>query len=685
VSSEGLHPGDSALLDQAEPPNAFADAARPRLARNEGVRLVGLSFLMLFAELALIRWTGSRVVYLSYFSNFVLLGSFLGIGLGFLSARRRFDLFRWTPVALALLVTFVSAFPVVVQRASSQVIYFGKLHQGGLPAWATLPVIFLACAVVMAFIAQGVARSFARFPPLTAYRYDILGSLAGIAAFSLLSFLDAPPLAWGVIATLMLLALAGGRPGIVQIAAVAATLALLSVQSLEHDHLWSPYYEISLARHPGWTMVSVNGIPHQTIQPLARRRKTEPVYFEPYRLLRHNHLRDVLIIGAGNGSDVAIALQSGARRVDAVEIDPRLYALGRKLNPEHPYQNPRVHVTIDDGRAFLQRTRRRYDLVLFALPDSLTLVAGQGSIRLESYLFTLQAIQLARSHVRPGGAFGMYNYYREQWLQDRFARTVQEAFGSRPCVTEYGRLSLLLAGVGGGAVQCKTVWTPGNRSIPPPATDNHPFPYLRVPSIPSIYVNALLLILAASAVLVRGVAGPVRPMVGYVDLFFMGAAFLLIETENVVRFALLFGTTWFVNALVFGGILLSVLAAIEVSRRVTIRRPVRLYGVLMAALLIAWLIRPSSLLSLGVLPRFAAATAVSFLPVFFGNLIFAQRFRDVGSSVTAFGANLLGAMVGGILEYAALVEGYHVLLVVVAALYGLAFLAGRRHLSALQA
>jgi hypothetical protein len=110
-----------------------------------------------------------------------------------------------------------------------------------------------------------------------------------------------------------------------------------------------------------------------------------------------------------------------------------------------------------------------------------------------------------------------------------------------------------------------------------------------------------------------------------------------------------------------------------------------LYAALMAALLIAWLIRPASLLALGVLPRFAAATVLAFLPVFFGNLIFAHRFRDVGSSVTAFGANLLGAMVGGILEYVALLKGYHVLLVVVAGLYALAFVAGRKHLSPLAA
>jgi hypothetical protein len=683
VSGEVADHGSSGVLDRVErreDPGAIPEAASSHRP-GDGPRLVGLSFLMLFVELALIRWTGSRVVYLSYFSNFVLLGSFLGIGLGFLGARRRFDLFALTPVALAILVVFVSAFPVVVSRASSQIIYFGKLRQGGLPLWATLPVIFLASAGVMAFIAHGVARTFARFPPLVAYRYDILGSLAGIAAFSLLSFLDAPPLAWGVIVSVMLLVLLGRRPGLLQIGGVAVILGLLGAQSFQADHSWSPYYEITLARHPGWTMVFVNGIPHQTIQPMSRRRKVEPVYFEPYRLIRHNSLRNVLIIGAGNGSDVAIALHSGAKHVDGVEIDPRLYALGRQLNPDHPYQNPRAHVIIDDGRAYLQRTHRKYDLILFSLPDSLTLVGGQSSVRLESYLFTLQAIQAARSHLLPGGAFGMYNYYRQQWLLDRFARTLREVFGQRPCVTQYGRLSLLLAGVGPGAVHCRTVWTPGNRSIPPPATDNHPFPYLRTASIPSIYIDALLLILAASAILVRGVAGPVRPMGRYLDLFFMGAAFLLIETENVVRFALLFGTTWFVNALVFGGILLSVLAAIEVSRRVTIRNPVALYAALMVALLIAWLIPESRLLTLGVLPRFLAATLIAFLPVFIANVIFAQRFRAVGSSVTAFGANLLGAMVGGVLEYLALIYGYHALLVVIAGLYGLAFLAGWRHLA----
>jgi hypothetical protein len=166
----------------------------------------------------------------------------------------------------------------------------------------------------------------------------------------------------------------------------------------------------------------------------------------------------------------------------------------------------------------------------------------------------------------------------------------------------------------------------------------------------------------------------------YLDLFFMGAAFLLLETSNVVRFALLFGTTWFVNALVFAGILVSVSLAIEVARRIRFRHPAWLYAPLFAAVALAFVVPPESLLGLDLLPRFAAAVALGFTPVFIANLVFADRFRDVGSSGIAFGTNLLGAIVGGVLEYGALVIGYRALLIVVAALYGVAFVTGRSHL-----
>ena len=169
-------------------------------------------------------------------------------------------------------------------------------------------------------------------------------------------------------------------------------------------------------------------------------------------------------------------------------------------------------------------------------------------------------------------------------------------------------------------------------------------------------------------------------MSGYVALFFMGAAFMLLETKNIVQFALLFGTTWFVNALVTAGVLVAVFAAVEVSRHVVIRRPALLYAALLAALIVAWAVPPGSLLSLSPLPRFFLAVIIAFAPIFLANMVFSQRFRDTGDSTTAFGANLLGAIVGGVLEYASLVIGYRWLLVFVAVLYGLAFLTGWRHL-----
>jgi len=644
-------------------------------------RLILASSLMLFVELALIRWIGSNIVYLSYFSNFVLLGSFLGIGIGFLRATSSFDAFAWAPVLLAFLVGFTLLFPVTVQCAGSQIIYFG-CSPSGLPIWLTLPIVFLAVAVVMASIAQGVARSFAEFEPLDAYRLDIIGSLTGIAAFSALSFLGSPPVVWGAVASFAFAVLYFPSFRLVQLVALTATTLMLGKESTVQGDSWSPYYKVSVFNvSPGVRLLDVNGIPHQTIETMAERMRTEPVYFLPYRRIVSNPLRNVLIVGAGNGGDVAIALAAGAKHVDAVEIDPRIQQIGREMNPDRPYQQARVTSHIDDGRAFLVRTHNRYDLILFALPDSLALVSGQSSLRLESYLFTAESIRAAQAHLNPGGAFGMYNYYRENWLLDRLAGTLEGAFGRRPCVDSMvggnGQFSLLVVGNTANAVRCKKTWAPTTDAVPAPASDDHPFLYLRTPSIPQLYVFAIALLLLASVVLIRAAAGPLVRMKGDLDLFFMGAAFLLLETKNVVQFALLFGTTWFVNALVFSGVLLSVYVAVEIARRYRFPNPNLLYWSLFGALAFAWTIPPEVLLSLGLPARLAAAICLAFAPILLANLVFAERFRVSGSSTIAFGSNLLGAMVGGVLEYSSLIVGYRSLLLLVAALYALAFLFGR--------
>jgi len=650
--------------------------ARPR-APGEGARLFLLSFLLLFVELALIRWTTAYVLYLSYFTNFVLLGSFLGIGLGFL--RPRPALFRFAPVALAVVVCFVYFVPTKISHAGSALVYFGA-HTGGAPIWLALPGVFAVVTVSLMLIAGRAAQSFATLPPLSAYRYDILGSICGTALFAILSLAGAPPLVWGLFVAAVVVAVSGRTLRPVQLLGLVAMLVPFGLASFHSDLIWSPYYAIALQKEgPGETRVSVNGIPHQTIAPLKLKVRQGSYYSIPYSRLHGNTLRDVLVIGAGDGTDVSVALAHHAQRVDAVEIDPDLLQLGRTRNTDRPYANPRVHAHVTDGRAFLQQTHRTYDLIVFALPDSLTLVANQSSLRLESYLFTLQAFQEARKHLNADGAFAMYNFYRQQWLVDRFANTLDRAFGHPPCIDEqFGRGALLgpvadlVDARSTSYMSCRKTWSPG-ADPPAPATDDHPFPYLRTPSLPGFYLLTLGLILAAALVGIRAAGARVSTMRPYADLFCMGAAFLLLETKSVVQFALLFGTTWLVNALVFLAVLVAVLLAIETAQR--IRRDIRgyLYPALLAALAAAWIVPSERLLDLSFWPRLLAASALAFAPVFLANLVFAERFRGVAASTTAFGANLLGALVGGLAEYSSLVIGYRALLPVVAGLYAVAF------------
>jgi spermine/spermidine synthase len=648
-----------------------------------GVRLFALSFLILFVELALIRWTTARIIYLSYFTNFVLLGSFLGIGLGFI--KRYQGLFRLAPLAIGTVVALVYFFPTrIAHSAGGRLLYFGN-HTGGTPIWLALPIIFVSVAATLMTLSEEAARWFTTLPPLSAYRLDLLGSLAGTAVFSLFAYLQSPPLVWGVVIGVVLLVLYGRSLRLLQLVGLVLLLVPVALDYAHAGLTWSPYYAVQVVKiAPQTYRIDVNGVPHQVTEPVA---EVGSFYRAPYRHLTRKPLRNVLIIGAGNGVDVALALAHGAEHVDAVEIDPHLIAIGRTLDPNRPYESPRVSVHIADGRQFLESTKHRYDLILFALPDSLTLVSNQSSLRLESYLFTLQAFQAARAHLTSYGVFAMYNFYRQGWLVDRFGRSLTHVFGHPPCLDELlavggaaaGPVADLTVGVTPQATNCSTVWEATR--APAPATDDHPFPYLESPSLPPLYLWTLALILGASALSVRVVIGALRPMKAYLDLFAMGAAFLLLETKGVVQFALFFGTTWLVNSLVFIGVLLAVLLAVEVTARLEIKRFLPLYGTLLVALLVAYLVNPAALLALSFWPRLLAASTLYFTPIFLANVIFARRFRETHEPTLAFGTNLLGAIVGGTLEYTSLLIGYRALIIIVAVLYLAALIAGRRRIS----
>ena len=658
-----------------------------RTQRATVSRLVLGSALMLFMELALIRWLGSNVVHLSYFSNFVLLGSFLGIGAGFLIAGKSWSIIPTTPVLLALLVFVVWRFPVTIDRGGSGIIYFTSLGTSGPPAWLALPVIFLLVAAILAGPGEVVGRCFAELENLNAYRWDLIGSLTGIVAFTALSFSRAPSVAWGLVVSVSLVILAWGWHRVVAGIAGLVIVGTLLAETLTPGVSWSPYYKVE-GRNVGRSadgkplyLITVNGIPHQVMGSAEfKLTEGEDLYKMPYERMTAEVPEHVLIIGAGSGSDVAIALAQGATSVDAVDIDPRIMEIGAELNPDQPYADPRVRVIVDDGRAFLESTDKQYDLILFALPDSLALVSGASQIRLESFLFTEEALASARSRLTDDGVFSMYNYYRETWLIDRLGGIAEEAFGHAPCVDRLGESQAVVTVAKDPAYQqCG----PGNYVLPSeriaPPTDNAPFLYYRGEGIPAVYLWTLAGIVLLSGIVVRALGGPFRTMRPYADLFLMGVAFMLLQTRYIATFALLFGTTWLVNALVFGGVLLTVLLAVETTRRWSTPPIQWLFGGIAASLALAYVVSPEWLLALPGPMRLVVAVALAFAPIFLANVAFAKRFAAAENSRSAFGLNLLGALVGGCLEYAALLTGYSNLLVLVLLIYLLAFvLAPRR-------
>jgi SAM-dependent methyltransferase len=657
------------------------------------VQLFLTSFTLLFVELILIRWIPSLVTYVGFFSNFLLMASFLGIGLGILLGRRGGALVASPfPVLLLATMALVTSAQLNVQLHSAGEIFFGLAeNQSADVNFLVLPLVVLLVVALMATLALPLGPLLRSMAPLRAYAVDISGSMAGIAGFALVSLAGTPPGVWYAIVAALLLLLALGRGPTLWSAvggvAMAAVVLGGFLNPTNVTQLWSPYYRIDIfPDNRGTEHLSVNGIPHQAMWPVADERKN-PFYEQVYKWFPDRTFDRVLIVGAGSGTDTALALAHGAAHIDAVEIDPTIQAIGRDRNPDHPYGDPRVTSYINDGRAYLRTTAARYDLVIFALPDSLTLVSSTANLRLESFLFTDEAFASVRDHLAPNGLFVLYNYYREPWLITKLDSQLTATFGTPPLLRTYPGNQAAMAD--GPLVTAINGHPPGDVVDPVPsvgspvprhATDDWPFTYLRTPFIAPYYLLALGFMLVIS---VLGVWAAARRSGAAArrfspHFFVLGVAFLLLETKSLVSFSLLFGTTWIVNALAFFAILAGVLLAIGVQAAVRPRSGWPFYAGLLVSLALAFALPPERLLIDPPALRYGLAAALAFAPVFFANLVFTYSFRDTKSADMAFASNLLGAMLGGVLEYLALLTGYQLLIVVVAGLYAVAYLLATR-------
>ncbi|MDA0836175.1 MAG: spermidine synthase [Planctomycetota bacterium] len=661
----------------------FTDAPPAALDK----RLFWLSFLVLFFELTMIRWTAANIFYVGYFTNFVLLACFLGIGLGCLCGHWKSEAVDAFPFIVAGFVLLITIVPLEVSVQIGGEIHFQDSQvRKAIPMWLILPFVFICVASMFTCLCQPMGRLIKTLPPLRAYTINILGSLAGILGFTATAFLRLPSTAWFAISMILFIWVAG--PGKWRLWHIGASVLLVlstagDLVGFFYGQLhWSPYYKLRVLAHQTETgpeyEIRVNGLGHQ-IMKLPNIKAVGKMYHTPYLMLDRS-FDDVLYIGAGSGTDVAVALLHGVKHVDAVDIDPVIMDLGKAYHPAKPYQDPRVTMYVNDGRAFLRGTEKKYDMVCFALPDSLTLVSGYSSLRLENYLFTRECLETAKLRLKKDGVVVLYNYYREMWYVQKLARMLREVFDQDPAVYVWPQEDLLPAVIMVG---------PGLKTLPDSgrvpfdfgnqeltlATDDWPFTYLERPSIPVQYFIMFALLAPFCVAAIR----LCRPKTEghskfHFHFFFMGAGFFLLEAKSLVQFSLLFGSTWIVNSLVFFAILVAVLLANLIVARFEFRRTWPLAVALFVTVIANFILPLEALLFENVVLRYLVASAIIFSPVFCANLLFSRFFRDTEAADLGFAANLFGAMSGGLLEYSSMILGYRHLMLVVGFLYALALL-----------
>jgi SAM-dependent methyltransferase len=757
-------------------------AGRIRLPSAAECDLFLVSALLLFLELCCIRWFPAHVLFLTFFTNTVLLACFLGMSVGCLAAGHRRSYLPWTPVVLAvalaaphLLYYLQDRWQVMVDvnhsPTSPQQVFFGTefprldLARYVIPVELLAGFFFLLLALAFVGLGQELGRGLERLPNrIGAYSINLAGSLVGIVLFVACSWGQLDPLWWFLPVVLVLAFLLLRGPftprrllewtGIGVVLFLVLCLAdftsgtyarprqadgrfvfptspyLVSFDRRGHASqrvtqcYWSPYYRIDYDPAPN-RAVYVNLIIHQR---MLSRESPYAAYGLPYALWRDAGgppLNEVLIIGAGSGNDVSRALQWGAGHVDAVEIDPVIARLGQQDHPDHPYQDRRVSLYLTDGRNFLRTTGQQYDLIVYALVDSLVLHSGYSNLRLESYLFTQQALADVRRCLKPGGVFVLYNYFRQGWLVARLRNELQTSFGNPPLVLtipdhqkvepeeKWEGFTLFVSGETEQLQQAfarhGAYWLPGNRAPSPdladgfthppppevkeqwqrygltrvivpaealaPATDDWPYLYLRRPMIPELSLRGMAVLLAVSLLVLFAFLprrrGEPEDWAMQRRMFFLGAGFMLVETKAVVQMALLFGGTWMVNSVVFAAVVVMLLAA---NLLVLLFRPSRLglaYAGLFAALALGALVPLDAFLGLGRWIQITGAGLLVFLPILFAGIIFAVSFDRSRAPDRAFGANIAGAVCGGLAEYCSMLLGYQLLILVAVVFYGL--------------
>jgi SAM-dependent methyltransferase len=657
-------------------------------------RVAAISAGILILELTLIRIVPSEVRAVAYFTNLILVSSFFGLGVGCILSRSRRSLGVLLPIGLVLISGFVwFARGIVIYEEARQVHYWLQYWDLSataprLPLFPAAAIVFVLTSLPFTAMGQALAREMDLHPRLTAYGWDIAGSLAGTIAFALSALACVPPWVWPPLVACGA-ALSHVTRLLQKILVVLAGASFLFLAHSPFYSVWSPYYYVQVRERPDGmgTEIWVNStflqlaldytVSRPELQPtLQRVAQKWSIPYVTYRKLHGGRSpRSILILGAGTGNDVNIALRNGAERVVAVEIDPIVLKLGAR-NTLRPYSNPRVVAVVDDARHYLHTSHEEFDLVVFGTVDSVALIGTQANLRLENYVHTREAIADARRRLTADGMVAMYYSALQPWMRSRIYATIRSVFPDGASLhSTPDRLlfdTVLIGAHGLAASEGGLASTTEQIADALPSTDDWPFMYLERPTIAPVYLKLIGLILVC-IVGVFVVLRRIEPARGFpVHFLLLGVGFTLLESSAIVRLSLLFGSTWSVNAVVFSSVLAMVFFANWAVLRGLAPPLTWAWIGLLVFLLVNWAVPLSSLFGVGTAARASLSGLLIGIPVFCASVCFSRLFERQPATGYALGINLIGAMGGGLVEYASMIIGMRAIWLVLVAVYGLA-------------
>jgi SAM-dependent methyltransferase len=730
--------------------NNLLESVSFQAGKELGFRLSSLAMISLaslFLELLVVRWIASEIRVFAYFKSLALIACFLGFGLGcYLTKRKVCLLHTFAPLLAMVAIVELPWAPLrhLVVNLSGFIGWFSDVHIWsrayfvGNAAWGIISAS-IAVGVIMALFGL-IAITFVPFGQLVgtylessskgilAYSLNVLASLVGIWIYTLLCFLSTPPVVWfaflGVGLTLFFWRAARLRGALIGWFALTMLLFatgeyrtqwwgeeswkgsradVYQLQPGKASIFWSPYQKLTvvplldngevvryvLNTNDSWYQEVLSLSPDLVARhPHLNELSDVPLEFHQYNLPYRffDHPPSVLIAGGGMGNDAASALRNGAGHVTAVEIDPLIYRKGKELHLEHPYSSDKVQVQVDDARAFIQRTKEKYDLVVYSILDSHTTTSSYTNIRLDNYVYTLESLRRTRELLKPDGVFVMSFSSERPWFAGRLREMVKIAFGKDPLTVLVGPEFFIVGNsdrvertLAANPKLKQFIETRPNLAMTPaqPSTDDWPYLYQQYRGVPTVvWVLSLALILICWATF-RRLKGSAKSNIQW-HFFFLGAAFMLLEVQIISKAALLFGTTWLVNSIVISTMLAFILLAnLVVSFAPNFPRLLAYVG-LFGALAVSYLLPADRLFFDSMMVRGAVATALYCAPVFFAGLIFISSFREAGFNAEAFGSNLLGSLVGGLLESLSYLIGIKALVLIAAALYFVSLMTAKK-------